>query len=145
MFVLDWSWMPLTSFSHLAYAPVVKIDITHGTCIGYIMARITTPVTMMKAVLSLLNKSKGMLVDGGYISASELNISVVFPWVIWRLFKNTFDMSRIITFFTLVEPMLWVVSFFLTNIAIIFTWVIFSNIITKGKWVLVLFVLYGVW
>ena len=121
MAVLDRSWMPLMSFSHLAYAPVVKIDITRGTCIGYIMARITTRVTTMKAILSLLNKSKGMLVDGGCVSSPELNISVVFQLVIEELFKNTFGMSRITTFFTIVKPMFWVVSFFLTNIAIIFT------------------------
>jgi len=74
--------MPVTSFSHLAHAPPVKTDITRGTCIGYIMATITTPVTTMKAILSLLNKSKGMLVDGGYVSAPELNISVVSPFII---------------------------------------------------------------
>ena len=80
--ILDRSWMPVTSFSHLAHAPPVKADITRGTCIGYYKAKSTTLVTMMRAVLSLLNKSKGMLVDVGYISAPELNISVVSPFMI---------------------------------------------------------------
>ena len=75
----------------------------------------------MRDVRCLLNKSKGMLVDGGCVSSPELNISVVFQLVIEELFKNTFGMSRITTFFTIVKPMFWVVSFFLTNIAIIFT------------------------
>ena len=110
--------MPVTSFSHLEHTPPVKTDITCGTCIGYIPARSTTLVTMMRAVLSLLNKSKGILVDAKCLSAPELNISQVSPY---ELSQNTFGMSRIITFFTIVEPMLWVVSFFLTNIAIIFT------------------------
>ena len=50
-------------------------------------------------------------------------------------------MSRIIAICTIVEPILCILFFF-TNITIIFILVIFNSI-TKGKEVLVLFILHG--
>lgn len=82
----------------------IKTDITCDTCIDYILARLTTLVTM-RDVLSLLNKRKGMFVDGGYTSAPKFHILVVSQVHIQESSKNTFRMHRITTFFTIVKLM----------------------------------------
>ena len=71
----------------------------------------------------------------------QLNISEVSIFEIYELFENTSRMSRITTFITIVKIM-FLDSFFFTNIAIIFTKVIL-NIIMKNKGLLVLSVIYG--
>jgi hypothetical protein len=109
--------MPIMSFSHLLQTPQVKIEITHGTFKEQFIARATTFVTR-RVVLSLMNKSEEMLVDCGCLCAPKLHISVVSS--IPMLSKNTIGMSRKTTFFTIVEPKLWI-SFFFIDIAIIFT------------------------
>jgi hypothetical protein len=62
---------------------------------------------------------------------------------IWVFPKNTLEMSRIIAIFTVVEPMLWV-SFFFTDITVIFTRVIFRSTI-QSEGMLMLFVPCGKW
>ena len=93
-----------------------------------LFARTRAPITW-RMVFSFFNESKGVL--------------VVEKLVIWVFLQNTFEMSRITAICTVIEPMLWV-SFFFTNITIVFTRIIFSSI-TKSEVMLMLFVSCGKW
>jgi len=62
---------------------------------------------------------------------------------IWVFAKNTFGMCRIITICAIVKPILWI-SFFFTNITIIFLKVIFNGI-TESKGMLMLLVPSDLW
>ena len=57
--------------------------------------------------------------------------------------ENTIGMSRIATICTIIEPML-LFSFFFTDVAVIFTRVVFNSI-TKSKGVFMMFVPSGIW
>ena len=113
---------------------MMLVKITLDMLIKPLCASITTIVTFEMA-FSFLNESKGVWVTVKFVCTSKFDI--------WVFPKNTFGMYRIITIFTIVEPMLWV-AFFFTNITIIFTGVIFSSI-TESEGMLMLFVPCSLW
>ncbi|KAL4600593.1 hypothetical protein ACB092_11G210100 [Castanea dentata] len=105
-----------------------------GTLIDQLFARKTTFVTW-RVTFSFLNERIGVSVTIKCLIPSLLHI--------WIFPKNTFGMCRISAIYTVVEPMVWV-SFFFTNITIIFTRVIFSCI-TESEGMLMLFVPCSLW
>jgi len=116
------------------YAIEVDIEITWHTLIDQLFARTTTFVTW-RVIFSFLNESKGVLVTIKCVSASKLQI--------WVFPKNTFGMCKISAIYTVVELMVWV-SFFFTDIIVIFTRIIFS-FMTESEGMLMLFVPCDLW
>ena len=133
---LKWKIQKLELKPHLSFLWTYTIlaEITLGTFIDQLLVRIVAIFTL-KVVFHFLNESKGVWVIVKCINTSKLKI--------WVLPKNTFRMCKITAISTIVEPISWV-TFFFTNISIIFTWVIF-RCITKSEGMLILFIPCGLW
>ena len=109
-----------------------------GTSVNQLFTRTIT----LRVVFCFLNKHKEVWVTLNVLAPpNRCPLHVLLG--IWVFPKNTFGMCKITTICTIIEPMLWI-SFFFTDITIIFIGVIFSSII-KSEGMLILFVSYNLW
>ena len=97
----------------------MDIEIALGALINQLFTRLMAFVAWRR-IFHFLNQSNVVWVPGKFIKTSKT--------AIWVFPKNTLEMSRIIAIFTIVESLLWV-SFFLADITVIFTRVIFRGTI----------------
>ncbi len=107
----------------------MDIEIALGALINQLFTRLMAFVAWRR-IFHFLNQSNVVWVLGKFVKTSKTAIRV-FP-------KNTLEMSRIIAIFTVVKPMLWVLLFF-TDIAVIFSRIIFTSTI-QSEGMLMLFV-----
>ena len=114
------------------------MEITLGTLVDQLFARTLT----LRVAFDFLNESKGVSMAVNVLAPPN-QWSLYMLLEIWVLANNAFGMCRITAIFTIVEPMLWV-TFFFTNITIIFIGIIFSSI-TESKGMLMLIVPCGLW